>query len=224
MTRADRLTLRTRTGRAPPRPGGPTPPAAAGAAGADPAADGLGVGDRLRAWRRRHLLRERRAQDYFAASRRPERGLPVADRHAVWRLLRESRCISTRRRWSRLLVLHALAAVAGLSCPGSSAPWSTRRPRRARLAATLTGLALAVAGVVVVQAVLTFFALRMSVGLRPGPAGRRPGVRRAHGARPAAGPGGERQLRRPGHPGHPGRGHDEPERPLRPAGDGDRQR
>ncbi|HZA73714.1 MAG TPA: hypothetical protein VE476_12485, partial [Propionibacteriaceae bacterium] len=26
--------------------------------------------DRLRAWRRRHLLRERRAQEYFAESRR----------------------------------------------------------------------------------------------------------------------------------------------------------
>ena len=38
---------------------------------------------RLRAWRRRHLLRERRAEEFFAASRNPERGLPVADRRAV---------------------------------------------------------------------------------------------------------------------------------------------
>ncbi|MDQ1663867.1 MAG: hypothetical protein QOJ68_3847, partial [Blastococcus sp.] len=38
---------------------------------------------RLKAWRGRHLLRERRAQEYFAASRSPERGLPVAQTSAV---------------------------------------------------------------------------------------------------------------------------------------------
>ena len=38
---------------------------------------------RLRAWRQRHLLRERRAEEFFADSRKPDLGLPVADRRDV---------------------------------------------------------------------------------------------------------------------------------------------
>ena len=39
---------------------------------------------RVRGWRHRRDLREQRAQDFFAASRNPERGLPVApDRDVV---------------------------------------------------------------------------------------------------------------------------------------------
>jgi hypothetical protein len=32
------------------------------------------LASRLRAWRHRHLLRERRAEEFFAASRHPDRG------------------------------------------------------------------------------------------------------------------------------------------------------
>ena len=120
------------------------------------------VFDRLRAWRRRHLLRERHAQDYFAASRQPERGLPVADRHAVWIFF--GKLVQSRRRTVvALLVLHALAAVAGLVVPRILGDIVDRAAAGGSLAATLNGLVLAVAGVVVVQAVMTFLALRVSV-------------------------------------------------------------
>ncbi len=46
--------------------------------------------------------------------------------------------------------------------------------------------------------------------LRPGPAVVGARVHRAHHPQAAAGPGGEREQRRPGHPRHPRRGHDEP--------------
>ncbi len=75
------------------------------------------VRDRLRAWRRRHLLREQRAQDYFAASRRPERGLPVADRRAVGAFF-GSLLRARKPAVAALLILHALAAVARLVVRG----------------------------------------------------------------------------------------------------------
>ncbi|HEX7210147.1 MAG TPA: ABC transporter ATP-binding protein [Propionibacteriaceae bacterium] len=118
------------------------------------------VRSRLRAWRQRHLLRQRRAEEYFAASRNPDRGLPVADRREVGAFA--SRLLRTRRAMiTALLVLHALAALAGLVVPrilGSLVDQAAG----GTLAATLNGLALAVAGVVVLQAILTFFALWMS--------------------------------------------------------------
>ena len=116
---------------------------------------------RLRAWRQRHLLREQRAQEFFAASRHPERGLPVADRRAVGAFA--SRLLRTRRSMiAALLVLHALAAMAGLVVPRILGSLVDAASTGGTLAATLDGLALAVAGVVVVQAIMTFFALRMS--------------------------------------------------------------
>jgi ABC-type multidrug transport system fused ATPase/permease subunit len=116
---------------------------------------------RLRAWRQRHLLRERRAQEYFADSRRPERALPVADRRAVGRFFAD---LVRRRRGPviALLVLHALAAIAGLVVPRILGRLVDQAAAAGTLAATLNGLALAVAGVVVVQAVMTFLALRTS--------------------------------------------------------------
>ena len=39
--------------------------------------------ERLSALHRRHVLREQRARDTYAASRSPERGWPVADNQAV---------------------------------------------------------------------------------------------------------------------------------------------
>ena len=118
---------------------------------------------RLRAWRQRHLLRERRAEEFFANSRKPDLGLPVADRRDVGAFA--SRLLG-RRRWmiTAMLLLHALAATAGLVVPrilgflvDAVSDGGTTSVR------TLDGLALAVTGVVVVQAILTFFALWMSV-------------------------------------------------------------
>jgi ABC-type multidrug transport system fused ATPase/permease subunit len=117
---------------------------------------------RMRAWRERHLLRERRAEEFFAASRHPDRGLPVADRRDV--VAFASRLLGTRRSMiTALLVLHALAALAGLVVPRILGALVNKVSAPGTVPATVDGLALAVAGVVVVQAIMTFFALRMSV-------------------------------------------------------------
>ena len=117
---------------------------------------------RLRAWRQRHLLRERRAEEFFADSRKPDLGLPVADRRDVGAFA--SRLLKSRRLMiTALLVLHALAAMAGLVVPRILGSLVDAASAGGTLAATLNGLALAVTGVVVLQAILTFFALRMSV-------------------------------------------------------------
>jgi ABC-type multidrug transport system fused ATPase/permease subunit len=117
---------------------------------------------RLRALRRRHLLRERRAEEFFADSRKPDLGLPVADRRDVGAFT--ARLLS-RRRWiiTALLLLHALAAVAGLIVPRILGSLVDAASAGGTLASTLEGLALAVTGVVVMQAILTFFALWVSV-------------------------------------------------------------
>jgi ABC-type multidrug transport system fused ATPase/permease subunit len=117
---------------------------------------------RLRAWRQRHLLRERRAKEFFADSRRPDLGLPVADRRDVGAFA--SRLLQSRRFMiTALLVLHALAAAAGLVVPRILGSLVDTASAGGTLASTLDGLAVAVAYVVVLQAILTFFALRMSV-------------------------------------------------------------
>src|SRR4029453_15043250 len=75
------------------------------------------VGQRLAEWRRRHLLRERRATEFFEASRRPERGLPVAERKAVASFV--GGMLSRRRLLvATLLILHALGALAGVGGAG----------------------------------------------------------------------------------------------------------
>src|SRR6476659_8924514 len=118
--------------------------------------------ERLAAWHRRHLLRERRAEAYYAASRNPERGLPVADRGVV-RTFFADLARTRRGAVTLLLVLHALAALAGLIVPRLLGSIVDATTRSGTLAGTLDGIALAVVAVVVTQAVLTFCALRMSV-------------------------------------------------------------
>ncbi len=99
--------------------------------------------------------------DYFAASRHPERGLPVAGRPAVIDFLKEM--LRTRRAMViGLLGLHALAAIAGLVVPRILGAMVDQAAEPGTTAAVLTSFALAVAAVVVAQAVLTFFALLMS--------------------------------------------------------------
>jgi ABC-type multidrug transport system fused ATPase/permease subunit len=61
-----------------------------------------------------------------------------------------------------LLVLHALAAVAGLVVPRLLGWLVDEVAAPGTLVSTVDGLALAVTSVVVVQAIITFFALRMS--------------------------------------------------------------
>jgi ABC-type siderophore export system fused ATPase/permease subunit len=117
---------------------------------------------RLRAWRQRHQLRERRAEEFFADSRKPDLGLPVADRRAVGAFT--TRLLSRRRLMiTALLLLHALAAMAGLVVPRILGSLVDAVSAGGSSAATINGLALAVAGVVVMQAFLIFFALWTSV-------------------------------------------------------------
>jgi ABC-type multidrug transport system fused ATPase/permease subunit len=119
------------------------------------------VGSRLRAWRQRHLLRQRRAEEFFAASRNPDRGLPVADRREVGAFA--SRLLGARRFMiTALLVLHALAALAGLVVPRILGSLVDKMSAPGTVASTVDAIALAVTSVIVLQAILTFFALRMS--------------------------------------------------------------
>ncbi|CAA9374299.1 MAG: Heterodimeric efflux ABC transporter, permease/ATP-binding subunit 2 [uncultured Propionibacteriaceae bacterium] len=119
------------------------------------------VGAKLRAWHARHLLREQRAREFFASSRNPERGLPVAPSNAVLGFLKS--LLSSRRGLIiAVLVLNGAAAVAGLVVPRLLGALVDAAAAGGSLAATLNGLAIAVAGVVVAQAGLVFAARWMS--------------------------------------------------------------
>ena len=145
--------------RGPPRPGGPLPPPrvpeadpardgldlrpAAGLAAAAPAARAAGPG----------VLRRVPPARAGAAGGRPARRSGVLHRTGRG---------SPVRGGAALLVLHALAAIAGLVVPRILGELVDQAAAPGTLAATLNGLALAVAGVVVVQALMTFLALRTS--------------------------------------------------------------
>lgn len=118
---------------------------------------GVGPGERLRAWRRRHLLREQRAQAEYQASRNPERGLPVAGARAAWEFVKT---LMAKRRALvvGVLVLHAVAAIAGLVVPRVLGYLVDVASAQNVLVTTLNALALTVAGVVVLQTLLTFAA------------------------------------------------------------------
>jgi len=112
--------------------------------------------ERLAAWRARHLLRTDRAQRYFAASRNPENGLPVAEGRAVVHFLR-GLLTNRKRGLAALIGLNVLAAVTGLLGPrllgalvNSTANGTTM--------GHVNALALAVLGVVLVQSLFVFAA------------------------------------------------------------------
>lgn len=114
-----------------------------------------GTRERLRWWRRRHLIREERARNYYARSRNPERGLPVAGRSAVVSFVRD---LVVRRKGlvTVMLVLNGVAAVAALVVPKLLGHLVDVTSASGTVAATVNGLALAVIGVVLLQAVFTF--------------------------------------------------------------------
>jgi ABC-type multidrug transport system fused ATPase/permease subunit len=116
---------------------------------------------RLAAWRRRHELRARRADEFYASSRRPERGLPVADSGSVLRFVRG---MVAERPWlaTSLLVLHTLAAVAGLLVPIMLGRLVDALTTIGTGLSAVTTLAVMVAGIVLGQALLTFLALVVS--------------------------------------------------------------
>lgn len=115
--------------------------------------------ERNRALWARHDLRRRRAEAVYDASRNPTRGWPVSGNRAVLTFFRDL-LASRRGMFTALVVLNALAAATGLVVPrllgelvnttvdGGGVPLDT--------------LALAIVGVVLLQAAFTFLAQRTS--------------------------------------------------------------
>ena len=117
--------------------------------------------ERLRALRRRHLLREGRARDVFAQSRNPERGWPVADNAAVGRFFRQ--LLRERRgAFAAMVVLNALAAASGLLIPRLLGELIDRTVSGASSTSTVTSLAAVIVAVVVAQTLFTFAGQRTS--------------------------------------------------------------
>jgi len=113
---------------------------------------------RWAAWRMRHHLRRRQAEDVYAASRSPERGWPVADDHAVLAFFRE--LIRERRGpVAALVLLNAVAAGTALVVPRLLGDLVDRTVAGS---GGIDSVALWVIGVVVAQAVFTFLAQRTS--------------------------------------------------------------
>ncbi len=113
------------------------------------------IRERLRALRRRHLLREERARAVFAQSRNPERGWPVADNAAVGEFLR--RLLRERRgAFAAMVVLNALAAASGLLIPRLLGELIDRTVSGASSPSTVTSLAAVILAVVGAQTLFTF--------------------------------------------------------------------
>ena len=122
-----------------------------------PPPHGVSRRERLSALHRRHLLRERRALDTYAASRNPVRGWPVADNHVVMAffrgLLRERKGIFF---W--LILLNALAAATALVVPrllGDLVDTVDGSTSASSQLSSLDHLLWVIVGVVCLQAVLT---------------------------------------------------------------------
>lgn len=118
-----------------------------------------GVRQRLANWVTRHRVRQQRARDYFAASRHPERGLPVARGRSALRFVRQ---LLARRRW-------LFAAVLGFNVLGATAAIIVPRmlgqlvddAATGRIADQAVNATLAIiVGLVVLQAIFTFAAKR----------------------------------------------------------------
>jgi ABC-type multidrug transport system fused ATPase/permease subunit len=123
---------------------------------------GVSRRERVSALHRRHLLREQRARDTYAASRNPDRGWPVADNHVVMAffrgLLRARKGI-----FAQLLVLNALAAATALVVPRLLGNLiNTVQAGGPGVSAALNRLAVVIVVVVITQALLTFLAQRIS--------------------------------------------------------------
>jgi ABC-type multidrug transport system fused ATPase/permease subunit len=116
---------------------------------------GVSFAARMRAWRARHLLRAQRAEQFYTSSRHPVRGLPVAGWPAVADFIKS---LLTRRRGLAvlLLILNGLAAIAGLIVPRVLGNLVDAAAAQGTVAATVNGLAIAVAAIVIAQALLTF--------------------------------------------------------------------
>ena len=127
-------------------------------------------GERITALHRRHLLRERRAQEFVADTMNARTGLPIADNARVVRfiggLLSQERVLVVA-----VILANALAATAGLLVPrllGELVDSTVADVEAGRVDAALAGAnsaALVVAGLVVVQSAFTFAAKMSSTVL-----------------------------------------------------------
>ncbi len=117
---------------------------------------GLGWSTRWRRLWQRHRVREQRAESYFASSRAPKRGLPVARASVAFAFVRD--LVDERRGlFTVLIVVNVLAAVAGLAVPRLLGSLVDRATAGGTVA-TLDSLALVIAIIVLGQALLTFVA------------------------------------------------------------------
>jgi ABC-type multidrug transport system fused ATPase/permease subunit len=117
---------------------------------------------RLSALHHRHLLREQRAIDTYAASRSPERGWPVADNSAVLSFFR-GLVRERKAEFFWLIALNALAAATALVIPRLLGDLvDTVHAGGTAEVGRLDRLALVIVGVVCAQALLTFLAQRIS--------------------------------------------------------------
>ena len=129
--------------------------------------------ERAAALRRRHLLRERRAAEFVADTMNSTKGLPIARPRQVVRFI--GRLLRERRLWVLAVVLtNALAAIAGLLVPWwlgrlvDSTVADVEGGRTSAAMATADTVALIVAGIVVLQALLTLAAKTSSAVLGQG--------------------------------------------------------
>ncbi len=115
----------------------------------------------LRGLATRFRVRQQRAEEFFAVSRNPERGLPVAHNDKAFRFMGE---LLSNRRWllTAVVVFNVLAATAGLIVPRMLGDLVDEVAAGNTPLAAVDAIILGVAGVVVVQSVLTFAARRMS--------------------------------------------------------------
>ena len=129
--------------------------------------------DRVRALRLRHQLRERRAHEFVADQLSSRKGLPIAEPGRVVRFI--GRLLAQRKRVvAAVLLANALAAGAGLLVPRllgalvDSTVADVQAGRQDAALAAANSMALVVAGIVVIQGLLTFAAQASSAVLGQG--------------------------------------------------------
>ena len=122
---------------------------------------GFDLAGRYRGLATRFRVRQATAEAFFAASRNPERGLPVAHNQKAFAFI--GSLLSTRRRLlTAVVVFNVLAATAGLVVPRMLGDLVDEVAAGNTPLAAVDAIILGVAGVVVVQALLTFAARRAS--------------------------------------------------------------
>ncbi|HSK34440.1 MAG TPA: ABC transporter ATP-binding protein [Propionicimonas sp.] len=125
---------------------------------------GVAFGERLRRLGERHRIRAERARVFYAASRNPERGLPVAGNAAAWTFVK--RLLSARKPMLAIAVVANLAAaMAGLIVPRMLGELIDQVTGGAANIGTVDSIVVGVIVVVLVQAALVFAARRASAVL-----------------------------------------------------------